>query len=40
MVPAQTLIADPVQAVVSLVVPFYNEELVIDELRSRITPVL
>lgn len=40
MVPAQTLMADPVRPVVSLVVPFYNEELVIDEFRARIIPVL
>jgi len=32
--------ADPARPVVSLVVPFYNEELVIDEFRSRIVPVL
>lgn len=32
--------ADPVQPVISLVVPFYNEELVIDEFRSCIVPVL
>jgi glycosyltransferase involved in cell wall biosynthesis len=32
--------ADRVQPVISLVVPFYNEELVIDEFRSCIVPVL
>jgi glycosyltransferase involved in cell wall biosynthesis len=32
--------ADSGQPVVSLVVPFYNEELVIGEFRSRIIPVL
>jgi glycosyltransferase involved in cell wall biosynthesis len=32
--------ADPVRPVVSLVVPFYNEELVIDEFRARIVSVL
>ena len=31
---------DSAEPVVSLVVPFYNEELVIDEFRSRIVPVL
>lgn len=37
---AQTLMADPLRPVVSLVVPFYNEELVIEEFRARIVPVL
>lgn len=37
---AHTLMADPLRPVVSLVVPFYNEELVIDEFRARLVPVL
>jgi dolichol-phosphate mannosyltransferase len=40
MVPAQTLTPDSAAPVISLVVPFYNEEPVIDEFRSRIVPVL
>lgn len=40
MVPDQTLMADIDQPVVSLVVPFYNEELVVDEFHARIVPVL
>lgn len=34
------MMADPLQPVVTLVVPFYNEELVIHEFRSRIVSVL
>jgi dolichol-phosphate mannosyltransferase len=40
MVPAETLTPDTAGPVISLVVPFYNEELVIEAFRSRITPVL
>jgi dolichol-phosphate mannosyltransferase len=40
MVPAQALMSDSERPVVSLVVPFYNEEPVILEFRSRIVPVL
>ncbi len=40
MVPAQTVKADPVRPVVSIIVPFFNEELVIEALRARIVPVL
>jgi polyisoprenyl-phosphate glycosyltransferase len=40
MVPARTLMADSERPVLSLVVPFYNEELVIHEFHSRIVPVL
>ena len=40
MVPAQTLMNDSGRPVVSLVVPIYNEELVIDEFHARIVPVL
>jgi dolichol-phosphate mannosyltransferase len=40
MVPAQTLTPQLTAPVISLVVPFYNEEPVIDEFRSRIVPVL
>jgi dolichol-phosphate mannosyltransferase len=40
MVPAQTLTPDSAGPVISLVVPFYNEELVIDAFRSRIIPVM
>ena len=40
VVPAQAVIASSVRPVVSIIVPFFNEELVIDELRSRLIPVL
>jgi dolichol-phosphate mannosyltransferase len=40
MVPAQTLMNNTDRPVISLIVPIYNEELVIDEFRSRIVPVL
>lgn len=34
------MIADPVRPVASIIVPFFNEELVIEALRARIVPVL
>jgi dolichol-phosphate mannosyltransferase len=40
MVPGETLMPDSERPVVSLVVPFYNEEAVIREFHSRIVPVL
>lgn len=40
MVPAQALTPGSPGPVISLVVPFYNEELVIDAFRSRIVPVM
>ena len=40
MVSAQPVISDTVRPVVSIIVPFFNEELVIEALRARIVPVL
>jgi glycosyltransferase involved in cell wall biosynthesis len=40
MVSAQALMPDSSRPVVSLVVPFYNEEPVIEAFRARIVPVL
>jgi glycosyltransferase involved in cell wall biosynthesis len=40
MVPDKTLMADSARPLLSLVVPFYNEEPVIHEFHARIVPVL
>jgi dolichol-phosphate mannosyltransferase len=40
VVPGQTVTVSPVRPVISIIVPFFNEELVIDALRSRLIPVL